>query len=57
VHKTNFSSVLPHPQGLTPFWSGNWAAYAQNPGTASHAFSTGEGSGTAIGGGNKQHAL
>jgi hypothetical protein len=26
----NFLSVLPHPQGLAPFWTGNWAAYAQN---------------------------
>jgi photosystem I P700 chlorophyll a apoprotein A2 len=25
----NFLS-LPHPQGLAPFWTGNWAAYAQN---------------------------
>eukprot|EP00983_Pelagomonas_calceolata_P102094 1158766-Pelagomonas_calceolata.AAC.2 len=41
----NFLSVLPHPQGLTPFWSGNWAAYAQNPDTASHAFGTADGSG------------
>eukprot|EP00955_Chlamydomonas_euryale_P114543 366282-Chlamydomonas_euryale.AAC.17 len=44
----NFLSVLPHPQGLAPFWTGNWAAYAQNPDSATHAFGTGEGSGDAI---------
>jgi photosystem I P700 chlorophyll a apoprotein A2 len=44
----NFLTQLPHPQGLTPFWTGNWAAYAQNPDTASHIFGTNEGSGDAI---------
>jgi hypothetical protein len=24
------------PTGLTPFFTGNWAAYAENPDTASH---------------------
>jgi photosystem I P700 chlorophyll a apoprotein A2 len=44
----NFLSVLPHPLGLTPFWTGNWAAYAQNPDSSSHIFATSEGAGTAI---------
>jgi photosystem I P700 chlorophyll a apoprotein A2 len=44
----NFLTVLPHPAGLTPFFTGNWAVYAENPDTATHAFSTSEGSGTAI---------
>ncbi|MBW4440555.1 MAG: photosystem I core protein PsaB [Plectolyngbya sp. WJT66-NPBG17] len=44
----NFLTTLPHPAGLRPFFTGNWVAYAQNPDTANHIFSTGEGSGTAI---------
>ena len=44
----NFLTKLPHPQGLAPFWTGNWAAYAQNPDTASHVFGSSEGSGDAI---------
>jgi photosystem I P700 chlorophyll a apoprotein A2 len=44
----NFLSVLPHPQGLAPFWTGNWAAYAQNPDSSSHVFGTSQGSGDAI---------
>nr|YP_003795479.1 P700 apoprotein A2 of photosystem I [Floydiella terrestris]YP_010500117.1 P700 apoprotein A2 of photosystem I [Gormaniella terricola]ACZ58442.1 P700 apoprotein A2 of photosystem I [Floydiella terrestris]UWV18294.1 P700 apoprotein A2 of photosystem I [Gormaniella terricola] len=44
----NFLTTLPHPQGLTPFWTGNWAAYAQNPDTPSHVFSTSNGAGSAI---------
>ena len=44
----NFLTVLPHPAGLTPFFTGNWAVYAENPDTANHIFATGEGSGTAI---------
>jgi photosystem I P700 chlorophyll a apoprotein A2 len=44
----NFLSVLPHPEGLAPFWRGNWAAYAQNPDTSQHIFGTSQGSGTAI---------
>ena len=31
VRWDNFFTTLPHPQGLAPFFSGNWAAYAQNP--------------------------
>ena len=44
----NFLTRLPHPQGLTPLFSGDWAAYAMNPDSFNHSFSTGEGSGTAI---------
>jgi photosystem I P700 chlorophyll a apoprotein A2 len=36
------------PAGLTPFFSGNWAAYAQSPDSTSHIFATSEGAGTAI---------
>jgi photosystem I P700 chlorophyll a apoprotein A2 len=48
VDWTNFLSVLPHPQGLAPFFTGHWSAYAQSPDTASHVFGTSEGAGTAI---------
>ncbi|WP_404783835.1 photosystem I core protein PsaB [Altericista sp. CCNU0014] len=44
----NFLSTPPHPAGLTPFFTGNWGVYAQNPDTAGHVFSTSEGAGTAI---------
>jgi photosystem I P700 chlorophyll a apoprotein A2 len=44
----NFLSVKPHPAGLTPFFTGNWGVYAQNPDTAQHVFGTSEGAGTAI---------
>ena len=46
VRWNNFLTTLPHPQGLTPFFTGNWAAYAQNPDTPSHLFNTAEGAGT-----------
>ena len=48
VRWDNFLSTLPHPAGLGPFFSGNWAVYAQNPDTAGHIFGTSEGAGTAI---------
>jgi photosystem I P700 chlorophyll a apoprotein A2 len=48
VRWDNFLTTLPHPQGLTPFFTGNWAAYAENPDTGSHIFSSSQGSGTAI---------
>lgn len=48
VRWDNFLTSLPHPQGLTPFFTGNWAAYAENPDTAAHLFGTSSGSGTAI---------
>mmetsp|Transcript_17597 Transcript_17597/g.44266 ORF Transcript_17597/g.44266 Transcript_17597/m.44266 type:complete len:732 (+) Transcript_17597:1363-3558(+) len=44
----NFTSTLPHPEGLTPFFTGNWSVYAENPDTAQHIFGTSEGAGTAI---------
>ena len=44
----NFLSTMPHPAGLAPFFTGNWAVYAQDPDTASHVFGTSEGAGTAI---------
>ena len=44
----NFLSMSPHPAGIWPFFTGNWAVYAQNPDTAGHIFGTAEGAGTAI---------
>ena len=44
----NFLSSLPHPQGLSPFFSGNWSVYASQPDSLSHVFGTSENSGTAI---------
>jgi photosystem I P700 chlorophyll a apoprotein A2 len=44
----NFLSTMPHPAGLTPFFTGNWGVYAQNPDTAGHMFGTSQGAGTAI---------
>merc|ERR1712078_599095 len=48
VRWNNLLTTLPHPAGLKPFFTGNWASYAQNPDTATHIFNTNEGSGTAI---------
>jgi len=44
----NFTKVAPHPAGLTPFYTGNWTVYAENPDSASHVYGTSEGAGTAI---------
>jgi photosystem I P700 chlorophyll a apoprotein A2 len=44
----NFLTTPPHPEGLKPFFSGNWAAYAQNPDSSSHIYGTSKGAGTAI---------
>ena len=44
----NFLTTPPHPAGLTPFFSGNWTAYAENPDSTSHIYGTSEGAGTAI---------
>lgn len=44
----NFLTTPPHPAGLTPFFTGNWTAYAENPDSASHVYGTSEGAGTAI---------
>ncbi|GMI78292.1 hypothetical protein like ATCG00340 [Hibiscus trionum] len=48
VRWNNFLDVLPHPQGLGPFFSGQWNLYAQNPDSSSHLFGTSQGSGTVI---------
>jgi len=44
----NFLTTPPHPAGLTPFFTGNWTVYAENPDTANHIYGTSEGAGTAI---------
>ncbi|KAI5446673.1 hypothetical protein KIW84_014498 [Lathyrus oleraceus] len=48
VRWNNFLSVLPHPQGLGPLFTGQWNLYAQNPDSSNHLFSTSQGAGTAI---------
>jgi photosystem I P700 chlorophyll a apoprotein A2 len=40
--------MKPHPEGLMPFFTGNWGVYAQNPDTSSHIFGTADGAGSAI---------
>ena len=44
----NFLTTAPHPQGLGPFFSGQWSVYAQNPDSSSHLFDSTQGAGTAI---------
>ena len=44
----NFLTTPPHPAGLTPFYTGNWTVYAENPDSANHVYGTSEGAGTAI---------
>ena len=44
----NFMSTLPHPAGLTPFFTGNWGVYAQNPDGLDQVFNSSTGAGTAI---------
>ena len=44
----NFLTTPPHPAGLTPFFTGNWTVYAENPDSAEHIFNTSDGAGTAI---------
>jgi photosystem I P700 chlorophyll a apoprotein A2 len=44
----NFLSVQPHFLGLSPFFSGNWSIYSENPDSLNHIFGTKSGSGTAI---------
>jgi photosystem I P700 chlorophyll a apoprotein A2 len=48
VDWSNFLSVLPHKQGLVPFFTGNWSIYMQNPDTVDHVFGTNKGAGSAI---------
>ncbi|MEN8445089.1 MAG: photosystem I core protein PsaB, partial [Cyanobacteria bacterium J06555_13] len=45
---SNLLTSPPHPAGLKPFFTGHWAAYAQNPDTVGHVFGTSDGAGTAI---------
>nr|YP_009392512.1 photosystem I P700 apoprotein A2 [Caloglossa monosticha]ARW61074.1 photosystem I P700 apoprotein A2 [Caloglossa monosticha] len=44
----NFTQIMPHPDGLTPFFTGQWFKYAANPDSLNHSFSTDQGAGTAI---------
>jgi len=44
----NFLTTPPHPEGLRPFFTGNWGVYAQSPDTADHVFGTAQGAGSAI---------
>lgn len=48
VRWSNFLTTPPHPDGLAPFFRGDWAAYAKDADTAGHVFGTSEGAGTAI---------
>ena len=48
INWSNFLSTPPHPDGLKPFFSGDWSIYALNPDTSAHAFGTQEGAGSAI---------
>jgi photosystem I P700 chlorophyll a apoprotein A2 len=48
VRWDNFLSVSPHPDGLTPFFSGNWVTYSLQPDNLGHIFGTSENSGAAI---------
>ena len=48
VDWSNFLTTLPHPSGLTSFFTGSWVDYAQNTDTASHMFGTNREAGIAI---------
>jgi len=48
VNWTNLFQILPHPEGLKPFFTGNWSIYTQNPDNINHIFNTSTGAGTAI---------
>ncbi|CAL0321466.1 unnamed protein product [Lupinus luteus] len=48
VRWNNFLSVLPHPEGLGPLFTGQWNLLAQNPDSSSYLFGTSQGAGTAI---------
>ena len=48
VRWSNLLSSPPHPKGLAPFFSGDWAVYAQNPDSADHLFGQSQGAGTAL---------
>jgi photosystem I P700 chlorophyll a apoprotein A2 len=36
----NFLTTPPHPAGLTPFFTGNWTVYAENPDSVNHVYGT-----------------
>jgi photosystem I P700 chlorophyll a apoprotein A2 len=44
----NFLSILPHPYGLKPFFSGHWIDYASAPDKVGHVFGTSQSAGSAI---------
>ncbi|MED6186235.1 hypothetical protein PIB30_064930 [Stylosanthes scabra] len=48
VRWNNLLDILPHPEGLGPFFTGQWNLYAQNPDSNNHIFGTPQGAGTAI---------
>nr|YP_009393751.1 photosystem I P700 apoprotein A2 [Caloglossa beccarii]ARW62313.1 photosystem I P700 apoprotein A2 [Caloglossa beccarii] len=48
IRWNNFTQIMPHPDGLTPFFTGQWFKYASNPDLLNHSFSTDQGAGTAI---------
>nr|YP_009392086.1 photosystem I P700 apoprotein A2 [Periphykon beckeri]ARW60434.1 photosystem I P700 apoprotein A2 [Periphykon beckeri] len=48
IRWNNLTENLPHPSGLTPFFTGRWFEYANNPDQLQHTFGTQEGAGTAI---------
>nr|YP_009294008.1 photosystem I P700 chlorophyll a apoprotein A2 [Hildenbrandia rubra]AOM67250.1 photosystem I P700 chlorophyll a apoprotein A2 [Hildenbrandia rubra] len=48
IRWSNFTSSLPHPDGLYPFFTGNWSVYASNPDTQGHTFGTSDKAGSAI---------
>nr|YP_009296556.1 photosystem I P700 chlorophyll a apoprotein A2 [Apophlaea sinclairii]AOM65696.1 photosystem I P700 chlorophyll a apoprotein A2 [Apophlaea sinclairii] len=48
IRWSNFTSHSPHPNGLYPFFTGNWSIYASNPDAAEHTFGTSNKAGSAI---------
>lgn len=48
INWSNFLKIAPHPEGLKPFFTGNWSVYALNSDTDFHNFSSSSGAGTAI---------
>jgi photosystem I P700 chlorophyll a apoprotein A2 len=48
VRWNNFMDILPHPEGLVPFFSLNWGRYCLNPDLSNHLFGSKDYSGTAI---------
>ena len=44
----NFTTTLPHPAGLQPFFTGNWSIYSMDPDSLEHTFGTANKAGTAI---------